>query len=242
MLAALAGDPEMSTCPVDVVEPQTGGLASTQAKPHQDHDDRPVPRPERRGPIAHAKQGRDLIGVHTPRQRSPRPSRLEDPGGQVPIEAAAIRVLLTVGLVLVAAEAELGGVLERLDPGVHRTDVGHRAGRNLRVTSAATIARMTPNIAATWMPSTNAVCAAVANAAPARGGSFSATCSAPAIDELAVPRARPPGSCRARRGGGSRTATPRCCRAPRCRARRRARGSRRSSPSRRRRGSRARPT
>src|ERR1700746_69943 len=88
MLAPLAGDPKMSTAPVDVVEPQMGGLASTQATPHEDHDERPVPRPERGGRIAYAQQGRDLLGVHTPRQRSPRPGRLEDPGGQVPIDAA----------------------------------------------------------------------------------------------------------------------------------------------------------
>jgi hypothetical protein len=88
MLAALAGDLEISTCPVDVVEPQTGSLAGTQATPHQDHDERPVPRPERGGRIAHAQQGRDLLGVHTPRQRSPCPGRLEDPGTEVPIEVA----------------------------------------------------------------------------------------------------------------------------------------------------------
>ena len=33
-------------------------------------------------------QAVDGFGVHTPRQRSPRPGRLEDSGGQVPIEAA----------------------------------------------------------------------------------------------------------------------------------------------------------
>src|SRR5690348_8014385 len=88
MLASLAGDLEISTGPVDVVEPQTGGLASTQAIPRQDHDERSVPRPECGGCIARAQQGRDLLGVDTPRQRSPRPGRLEDPGAQVPIDAA----------------------------------------------------------------------------------------------------------------------------------------------------------
>src|SRR6478735_9344100 len=89
MLAALAGDLEIPTYPVDVVEPQTGGLAGTQATPHQDHDERSVPRPECGGRIAYAQQGRDLLGVHTPRQRSPRPGRLEDPGAQRPPQQAA---------------------------------------------------------------------------------------------------------------------------------------------------------
>src|SRR5271166_891878 len=88
MLAAFAGDLEISTYPVDVIEPQTGSLAGTQATPRQDHDERLVSRPECGGRIAYAQQGRDLLGGHTPRQRSPRPGRLEDSGVQVPVEVA----------------------------------------------------------------------------------------------------------------------------------------------------------
>ena len=51
------------------------------------------------------------------------------------------------------------------------------------------IASATPNIAATWMPSTKAVRAAVANTPAAPADSLSAACSAPASDEPAASRA-----------------------------------------------------
>ena len=99
MLAALAGDPEISTCPVDVVELQTGGLASTQAKPNQDHDDRPVPCPECGGRIAHPQHGRDLI------------AQLETPTG---LEGAFKRdpLLARAHARMQAAEARRESVLE----------------------------------------------------------------------------------------------------------------------------------
>ena len=89
-----------------------------------------------------------------------------------------------------AADAELGGVLECFHPGVHRTDVGHGAGEEPageeRGDDREDHAERRGHVDAV---DERGLRRGGERRAPRGGGSFSATCSAPAIDELAVPRA-----------------------------------------------------